>query len=509
MKKILSLFILVILSINLIACNDVDLSTTTRITPPKVAIPVDGIWRVERYAFSAIAKIPEEEAQEWIGQKAFFEESKVILPDDNCEKPEYKIKSVDTKTYLYNNYKSFMKNLDINENEIKIITISSNKNYFRDIIKIDDSTIVIVKEGVFFFLSKLQSESKINAGEVGSKKDLSFGTIEQYINKEQSGLLLGLKYYKTVSYKLPYINEKKPILEPIYRTLWISYDGSIQEVEELPFLFVPRRTGFWKLESQREISNNYGVDSLLANPIGKDVKPEAVKVKNHENIYFHDLKSINFVGNDYVCYERDNESGVKGQKQSFIYHSLEVVPLDTIYTGTQIPIVASKVLGEKGVEGLNSGAKSYLRTISEEAKKLLKDKPSPTNFGVFRENGKWLLRGRLNSSSTSEKNEYADFNIPMEAPENLVSYDSLFPSWEVIKQKVPGAVDGYTSPNKDISVVLTNSKLLVYAIKDNILGSSPLVEVELNNSEVSVMAQWALDDYVKLWSEEVNRLQVK
>jgi len=221
------------------------------------------------------------------------------------------------------------------------------------------------------------------------------------------------------------------------------------------------------------------------------------------------LKSINFVGNDYVCYERDIEIGAKVDSKSSADHSLEVVPLDTIYTGSEVPIVASKVLGEKGLEGLNSGAKSYLRTIPEKDRNLLKDTPLPTNFGIFRKNGKWLLRGRLNFSSPSVKNEYADFNVPIEAPGNLVNYDSLFPSWEVIKQKVPSAVDGYTSPNKDIVVVLTKSKLLVYAIKDNILGEDPLGELQLKNSEVSVMAQWATDDYVKIWSEEVKNLQGK
>lgn len=509
MKKILSLFILVIIFINLTACNDVDLSTTTRVIPPKVEIPVEGIWKVERYAFSAMSKMPEDNAKEWIGQKASFEEEKVVLPDDNCEKPEFKIKSVNTETYLYNNYKSFKENLNINQEEIKIITITSNQNYFRDIIKIDDNAIVIIKEGVFFFLSKQLSENKTNIDDTVNKKNLSNMEIEPYAKKYQSGFLLGLKYYKTVNYKLPYINEKKPILEPVYRTVWISYDGSIAEVSEVPFLFVPRRTGFWKLETRREIANNYGVDFLLAAPIGKEVKKESIKVKNNEDINFLDLKSINFVGNDYVCYEIDNESGAKGEKQSNESHSLEVVPLDTIYIGSEIPIVASKVLGEKGIEGLNSGAKSYLRTISEEDKRLLKDTPSPTNFGVFRENGKWLLRGRLDYASASEKGQYVDFNVPIVAPENLVNYDSLFPSWEVIKQKVPSAVDGYTSPNKDIAVVLTNSKLLVYPIKDNILGSSPLTELELKNSEVSVMAQWALDDYVSLWSEEVKKLESK
>lgn len=506
MKKILSLFILLIVLINFTACNDVDLSTTSRVAPPKIAIPVQGIWKVESYAFSAMSKMIEEEAKEWIGKKASFDEHKIVLPDDNCEKPEFKIKSVDTKTYLYSNYKSSMENLNINQSEIKIITITSNKNYFRDIIKIDERRIIIIKNGVFFFLSKQPYENKISIDDIENGKKLAYSKLEPYTRGNQSGLLLGLKYYKTVDYKLPYINENKTILEPVYRTLWINYDGKVETISELPFLFVPRRTGFWKLQVSREITNNYGMDFLLAAPIGKEMKSVDIKVRNTDS---YDLKSINFVGNDYVCYERDIESGAIGYKQSNASHSLEVVPLDTIYTGSEVPLVASKVLGEKGIEGLNSGAKSYLRTIKELDKDLLNDTPSPTNFGVFRKNGKWLLRGRLNYSSPVVKNEYVDFNVPIEAPENLVNYDSLFPSWEVIKQKVPSALDAYTSPNKDIVVVLTNSKLLVYAIKNNILGEAPLKELQLKNSEVSVMAQWATDDYVEIWSEEVKKLQGK
>ncbi|MBW9157436.1 hypothetical protein [Clostridium tagluense] len=502
MKKILSLFILVLVLISFTGCNDVDLSTTSRVIPPKVAIPVHGIWKVESYAFSAMSKMGEEGAKAWIGKKAYFNEQKIVLPDDNCEKPEFKIKSVDTNTYLYNNYKSSMKSMNINQSEMKIITITSNKNYFRDIIKIDDSRIIIIKDGVFFFLSKQSNENKISVEDIENGKKLSYRKLEPYTKGNQSGLLLGLKYYKNVDYKLPYVNENKTILEPVYRTLWISYDGSVEPISELPFLFVPRRTGFWKLQVSREITDNYGVDSLLAAPVGKEIKKTGIKVRNAD---FYDFKSINFVGNDYVCYERDIES----DKQLNASHLLEVVPLDTIYTGSEVPIVASKVLGEKGIEGLNSGAKSYLRTILKKDKDIVTDTPLPTSFGIFRKNGKWLLRGRLNFSEPTVKNEYADFNVPIEAPENLVNYDSLFPSWEVIKQKVPNALDAYTSPNKDIVVVLTNSKLAVYAIKDNILGAVPLKELQLKNSEVSVMAQWATDDYVKIWSEDVKKVQGK
>lgn len=509
MKRILSLFVLVIIFMNLTACNDIDLSTTTRVNPPKVEIPLKGAWKVEKYAFSAMAKMTEEDANELIGKKAYFQEQKVVLPDDNCEKPEFKIKSVDTKTYLYNNYKSFMESLGISQKEINVITITSNKNYFRDIIKLDDNMIVIIKEGVFFFLSKQTDENKMGIQDTRNKRNLSGVKLKPHIKKYQSGLLLGLKYYKTVDYKLPYINGKNPILEPVYRTLWISYDGSIKEVSELPFLFVPRRTGFWKLDTKREITNNYGVDYFLAAPIGKEKKTEDIKVKNIGKTDFYDLKSINFVGNDYVCYERDRQSGAVGEMKSNASQALEVVPLDTIYAESEIPIVASKILGEKGIEALNIGASSYLRTISEGDRSLLNNIPTPTNFGVFRGNGKWLLRGRLNYLNLSEKINYADFNVPITAPENLINYDSLFPSWEVIKQKVPSAVDGYTSPNRDIAVVLTNSKLLVYVIRDNVLTNTPISEFELKNSEVAVMAQWALDDYVTIWSEEVKKLEVK
>ena len=245
---------------------------------------------------------------------------------------------------------------------------------------------------------------------------------------------------------------------------------------------------------------------MLAAPVGKESKRID---KTTENNDFYDFKSINFVGNDYICYDRDIESTSKGDNALNASHSLEVVPLDTVYTRSEVPMVASRVLGEKGIEGLNSGAKSYLRTVSQQQKSLLKDTPLPTGFGIFRRNGKWLLRGRLNYSIPSVKNEYADFNVPMVAPENLVNYDSLFPSWEVIKQKVPSAVDGFTSPNKDIVVVLTKSKLLVYAIKDNVLGNLSLKELELKNSEVAVMSQWATDNYVKIWSEDVRKAQGK
>lgn len=509
MKKTIVLFILILALMGLSGCRDIDLSTTTRVIPPKVDMPIKGTWRVEKYILSAMSKMKEEEAKEWIGQKASFQEQNVILPDDNCEKPEFKIRSVDTKAYLYSNYKSFMENIGISQSDIKIITITSNKNYFRDIIKLDDNTIIIIKEGVFFFMSEQPKDDNKNFNEGVNKNNLSSANIKLDIKEHQSGLLLGLKYYKAVDYKLPFTNENNPILEPVYRTLWISYNGLIQQESELPFLFVPRRTGFWKLDTKREITNNSGMDILMATPNGIELKQESIKLKSSPDMSFYDLKSINFVGNDYVCYERDSKSSVSSSLDLRGSQSLEVVALDTIYTRSEIPIDISKLLGEEGKRSLNAGAKSYLNTIPETNKKLLGNTPATTNFGVFRKNGKWLLRGRLNYLNLSKKNDYEEFNIPIVAPSNLVNYDSLFPSWEVIKQKVPSAVDGYTSPNKDIVVVLTKSKVLVYAIKDNILANSPLSEIQLKSSETAVMSQWALDDYVRVWSEEVKKLEVK
>ena len=94
---------------------------------------------------------------------------------------------------------------------------------------------------------------------------------------------------------------------------------------------------------------------------------------------------------------------------------------------------------------------------------------------------------------------HIDFNLNLIPPSNMVAYDLLHIPWKEVKDKLPHALDIYTSPNKDIALVVTQSELIIYAIEDNRLAKEPLAKYILQEGSSIIMAEWALGDYVPRW----------
>ena len=94
-----------------------------------------------------------------------------------------------------------------------------------------------------------------------------------------------------------------------------------------------------------------------------------------------------------------------------------------------------------------------------------------------------------------------EFDIKLLPPANLVFYDALYPGWQSIKDRVPNALDAFTSPNKDIAVVKTKSKLYIFGINGEQLNSIPLGEIALDEGTTIIMAEWATGFYVDDWEK--------
>jgi hypothetical protein len=90
-----------------------------------------------------------------------------------------------------------------------------------------------------------------------------------------------------------------------------------------------------------------------------------------------------------------------------------------------------------------------------------------------------------------------------------VSFDILCVLWNAIKDRVPDAVDAYTSPNKDMAVILSSSKLFIYSIKNGELGKKPLAKLKLAQGDSVIMAEWGMGWYVDKWEEAFMRNDFK
>ena len=80
-----------------------------------------------------------------------------------------------------------------------------------------------------------------------------------------------------------------------------------------------------------------------------------------------------------------------------------------------------------------------------------------------------------------------------------------------MKDKLPHAIDIYTSPNQDIAVVLTADEIMIYTIKNKKLANEPLAVYPLEEGSSVIMAEWSMADYVPSWEKSFlkNNVTVK
>lgn len=306
---------------------------------------------------------------------------------------------------------------------------------------------------------------------------------------KESGVLLGLR-------------SMTPSNGSVYRTLWIAPEnGVVKILAEGEDILLPRSTGFWKVGIERLMDEQWQEDFCWAVPAGEE--PEIPNLTYDEGCEGSDWTTILFIGNDYISFDRESGGYCEGAAHPWAVNWLEVLSIDDLQEEKGcVPL--STCIGEDGNAALLSGAEQYREKLSEEDKDMLEEQPDDCSWGLIRRQGRWVLRGRLRYSCEAYRGHYADFDIPFSPPASLVSYDELHPSWETVKATVPGAVDAFSSPTKDLLVVMTKEELVVYPVTGDAIGASVLT-LELNDNEAAVMIQWAEGKHVQRWTEEIRK----
>ena len=158
------------------------------------------------------------------------------------------------------------------------------------------------------------------------------------------------------------------------------------------------------------------------------------------------------------------------------------------------------MLGEKGSDAYLSARERAVEVLKGKGVTSVDSDEYGENFGLVRKNGHWFLVGRINYQSGGNQ-EQTDFELKVVPPAGLIFYDTLVLSWHTIKDKVPDALDAFTSPNKDIVLVRTKNKLAVYKIGVEQLEENPLAEFDLQEGTAVIMAEWATGSYVDSWEK--------
>ncbi|SHI51017.1 hypothetical protein SAMN05444401_0861 [Clostridium amylolyticum] len=447
MKKIYMFLIIIILGLVFVLYKNVTLPLAPKIQARNLKTsPLLGDWYVDKYVTLKDKSSYNNEPDKYLGKVAHFSNESIFFNDEGLTNPSFKVKRVNSKDYFWDNYKIKANMIGIDKEYIQIITISSKEHFFDEYLKIDETHLAKYNEGLLLFFTK---ENSTNEKQVQKSIDYTqLASEKEQEVRAKSGLLLGLKSNNS------------------YRTIWVSQvNNKFMDIAEINDILLPRISGFWKI----------GTDgtSLWAAPITsntiKDSNNDIQRVQNLQDV------SVLFAGNDFICV--DNKK------------NLQVLPLDNLKGH---PLELSKIFVREedkySIDGLSNDTITKAKEFSE------------TNWGVFRRGGRWILRGR---KKLIDNDGFKEFDIAYAAPKSLTTYDELYPSFNIIKTKIPEAVDAFSSPNKDFLVVLTDKELLTVPIQGNSLGDVQQ-RIALKRNETVVMANWATGHYVDEWLKKVK-----
>ncbi|NTV88837.1 MAG: hypothetical protein HGA22_00505 [Clostridiales bacterium] len=207
-------------------------------------------------------------------------------------------------------------------------------------------------------------------------------------------------------------------------------------------------------------------------------------------------KKILYVGNDYSCIETIEPKVLESSGNTYTKETLSTLPISNVANSSGITI--SDLAGENGIMAMDDGITGIINSKGVSTSNISGAGRQETNFALFRKTGHWFFKGRINFSGNNLI-PFLDYNINLIPPSDMVAYDVLQIPWNMIKEKRPEAVDAYTSPNRDMAVLLTGNAAAVYSINKTNLSEESLKEIAIPEGSTVIMAEWALGDYVEKW----------
>lgn len=496
MKRSYAYLILLLIVLFAAGCADGARDSADKISSPQNwRIPVAGTWEVAGVIESGVLKL-EELPKAWSEKSFQFSEDYALLGGNLLEKPRYKIKRVNKEEFLLYGHKSLPKELDTADKELDVITVTDKDKFLCEIIRVSSAALILEIDNCSLYLKKVSDQvsrrSDLKYQEITGSFDLG---AESGNEAPKTGVLVGF----CSSAPGP---QKKADQAYNYRTLWIAAtDKQLHPILHTQGIFFPRRSGFWRMEAKRTADKEYLEDFIIAHPVAKEEKKAktakesktaktviSVEPGKSEKKTGSITRCIRYVGNDYVSIESKNAATAKS--------ILQVLPIDSLPGIKAVKIV--DLSGEAGGAAMEAGKRKTIEELEADGGSLAGDREQDDSFGLERKMGHWFFKGRINYRKDN-KTRFADYSINVIPPAELIFYDELSVLWTAVKDRVPEAVDVFTSPNKDIALVITRAELIVFGISNGRLENQPLGKVSLKTGETVVMAEWAIGSYVEAW----------
>jgi len=473
MRKIGKLIPVLLLLLIVVGCTPSWTTEGKIVAPAYEHCPLEGKWSVSGEPDSA--EISTDTDQE--GDSRFFQFSRetAIIGSNVWSNPTYKMKKVNAKDYLMTRYTVLDSYLATIDKSVEVVTVFADANYLGEFMKTDDDDAIAFVQNKVLLLHKVAAQ----ADDPRTIANASNGDINHYNKTGASGIFIGLK--------IPFNQDY------VYKTLWIAADNKkLRPVLSRNDIYFPRKSGFWQLQV-KNVQNREGDGEELSarNVAEKEPVPSREKISAATDYSAAENIVIDYIGNDYAAIEKNTGGTV----------SLQVLPVDNL--SSPIGIKVADLLGPAGLKSYQGGREQAMQILASQENNFINADVNEDNFGLTRRNGHWQLQGRVNYYGNSAP-ATVDYNINFLPPANLVFYDTLYPGWQSIKDRVPNALDAVTSPNKNFAVVKTKSKLYIFGINGEQLKSSPLGEIPLQEGATIIMAEWATGFYVDDWEKNFS-----
>jgi len=495
------------LAVGFTGCANTAIDTESKIVSPQnKTVPIQGEWRFERCLFQGQRSPAIKDGEQWENKTAIFSTNEVVIGDYYWDNVGYKIRKVDAREYFLFNFKDDFSKLGITDREVYVITLSSGDNFLYEFAKVNENELIVNIDGEFFRLTKISD--KVDSELYGKAENNRIGEKDIETAEDEnirSGILVGIRTpIKTGS------GEDDEATQYSYRTIWIaSSNRKLHSIMEADGIFLPRKSGFWHINIERVNNGEIEEDILTARRVPSK---DAVNISNNLIVleegkkvsdYWRErtgvlYKTILFIGNDYVSIETFGQGQYIGNSNTWHENRLKTIPVDNIQRNEGVKI--SDIAGQNGLLALESAVSSLFEKSDNIVSNSAEKSRLEENFALFRKTGHWFIKGRINIKQ-ADSIPYVEYNINLIPPPELVAFDTLHLPWKYIKDKIPGAVDAYTSPNRDIALIFTQTHILIYKIEGDSLSEYPLEKIRLNNGDAVVMAEWSRGDYVEKWEK--------
>lgn len=488
MKKRIKIIYLFIILLVLSSCSSDNLELTEKIkAPDNTKPPLSGKWKIEDYKLVADSSLTEKAAKTYLGNEVLIDKKLVAVSSDYTLNPEFKVKNIKTQDYLWQ-FRVSPDFLNIDKDNLRIVTIELPGQFFYEFMAINNEKAIVYIDGGFFTLAKVSD--KVEDGIISEyyykdkeKESIRLIDNDRSVSKD-TGVLIGLRRPANESENEEYK----------YRTLFFRFEkGKIKSSYVKENLFLPRKNGFWTVSAFQD-ENKSDKDNMIEEDIklNRVSKEREILLRNNEK----NFKKILYLGNDYISVEeiKYNEE-TDGDIRKLRVYTLEGI-------NKEEPLSINDILKE-------NGSKLFFEAMYKDNiirnKKILIDEYNQvideSNFGIFRKDGHWDLKGRVNYIE-DEENIFRDFLVKAVIKDGVLSYDDINIPWAELKSISPEAVDIFEASNQEVVIVKTNSMLLIYKFGNGVMGELPIAKINLENDEEVVMLEWSEGKYSHNWDEE-------